>query len=347
MATVDVTVRGAGIFGLSIAWACLRAGARVRVVDPGDVGAGSSGGVVGALAPHVPDAWTPMKQFQFESLIHAEGFWAEIETVSGVSPGYARTGRLQPLNDDAAVDRARERQRDAAANWAGHAEWEVVAAQDLDGWCPASPTGFLVRDSLSARLHPRLALEAASGAIRARGGEISTDASDEGSVVWATGWEGLLSLSRDLGRTVGTGVKGQALSLRAAAPPDAPQIYASGLHIVPHRDGTVAIGSTSEREFDDPMSTDAQLDDLLDRAVSVMPILHGAPVITRWAGVRPRARTRAPMLGHWPGRQGHFVANGGFKIGFGIAPKVAELMADLVLQGRDRIPPGLRVEDSL
>ena len=35
----------------------------------------------------------------------------------------------------------------------------------------------------------------------------------------------------------------------------------------------------------------------------------------RWAGLRPRARSRAPMLGAWPGRPGHFIANGGFKIG--------------------------------
>ena len=42
MARLDVTVRGAGIFGLSIAWVCARSGARVRVVDPAGPGAGST-----------------------------------------------------------------------------------------------------------------------------------------------------------------------------------------------------------------------------------------------------------------------------------------------------------------
>jgi glycine oxidase len=50
------------------------------------------------------------------------------------------------------------------------------------------------------------------------------------------------------------------------------------------------------------------------------------------------------VLGPWPGRPGHFVANGGFKIGFGMAPKVAEVMADLVLEGRDTIPPDFLLE---
>ena len=57
MATADVTVMGAGVFGLSVAYACAKRGALVRVVDPFGIGAGSSGGLVGALAPHVPENW--------------------------------------------------------------------------------------------------------------------------------------------------------------------------------------------------------------------------------------------------------------------------------------------------
>jgi glycine oxidase len=112
-------------------------------------------------------------------------------------------------------------------------------------------------------------------------------------------------------------------------------------------DGTVAIGSTSEREYDDASSTDAQLDDVVARARDMVPALRDAPVIDRWAGVRPRSRSRAPMLGAWPDRAGHFIANGGFKIGFGMAPKVAQVMADLLLDGHDAVPDGFRVADNL
>lgn len=347
MATVDLTVRGAGIFGLSVAWtACLR-GARVRVIDPRGPGAGASGGVVGALQPHVPETWNAKKAFQLESLLAAPAFWRGVEAASGVSSGYGRTGRLQPVADARALGIARERADGAAALWRGEAVWEVVAAEDAPGWAPPSPSGWLIRDTLSARLHPARATEALADALRARGAEIVAEGPDEGPVVWATGWEGLLALSEGRARPVGVGVKGQAVLLRHAAPEGAPQVFADGLHIVPHADGTVAIGSTTEREFDDPTSTDAAADALVERAVAALPILHGAPVIRRWAGVRPRARSRAPMLGPWPDRPGHFIANGGFKIGFGMAPKVAEVMADLVLEGRDTIPEGFRVEDSV
>ena len=126
-----------------------------------------------------------------------------------------------------------------------------------------------------------------------------------------------------------------------------PQLYADGLHIIPHADGTVAIGSTSERSFEHPNDTDAQLDDVIARATAAVPVLQQAEVIERWAGVRPRAKSRAPMLGAWPQRPEHYIANGGFKIGFGMAPKVSQVMADLLLDGKDHIPPGFRVEDNL
>lgn len=339
-------MRGGGIFGLSCAWELARRGARVRLIETRHIGAGASGGLVGALSPHMPENWNPKKQFQLDSLLMAEAFWAGVAAASGLSPGYARTGRLQPLADARAVESARARATSAAALWQGQAIWQVVPATGAP-WEPVSPTGLLIHDTLSARLHPRQAAAALAAAITAQGGEILLgDAPEIGAVIHATGTAGLADLSQALGKPVGAGVKGQALSLRVDAG-TLPQIYAGSLHIIPHEDGTVAIGSTSENQWSDATATDSQLEDLHARAIAALPCLADAPVIDRWAGLRPRAKSRAPMLGPWPGRPGHFIANGGFKIGFGMAPKLAATMADLILEDRDSIPPGFRVEDSL
>jgi glycine/D-amino acid oxidase-like deaminating enzyme len=343
MTRVDLTVRGAGIFGLSIAWEAARRGARVRVIETVRVGAGSSGGMVGALAPHVPEQWNPKKAFQLDSLLMAQGWWAGVDAASGLTVGYARTGRLQPLADARAVDQARARAVEAAVLWQGRAEWRVIAATG-NAWEPVSPTGWLIEDTLTARINPRDALVALVAAIRAVGGEVVVgEGVEEGPVIWATGVSGLADLSAGLGRVVGAGVKGQALLLAHDAGA-APQLFVDGLHIVPHGDGTVAVGSTSENRWEVADATDVQLDALLDRARAVVPELAAAPVLDRWAGLRPRAASRAPVLGVWPGRSGHYIANGGFKIGFGMAPKVAEVMVDLVLDGCDEIPDGFRPE---
>jgi glycine/D-amino acid oxidase-like deaminating enzyme len=262
------------------------------------------------------------------------------------------------LADAQAVALAHQRSKTAADLWQGQAEWRVIAATGA-AWEPVSPSGYLVHDTLSARINPHRACAVLAMAVRALGGEVlcNKDAfgvvldaqprglDTGGAVLWATGLAGLDALSQDLGRSVGNGVKGQALALGHNAL-HAPQLFVDGLHVVPHADGTVAIGSTSEHRYDDPVSTDAQLDALHARAIAALPILATAPVVARWAAVRPRAVSRAPLLGAWPGREGVagpkgvYVANGGFKIGFGIAPKVAEVMADLILEGRDTIPQG-------
>jgi glycine oxidase len=334
MSTVDLTIRGAGIFGLACAWEAARRGARVRVVDPRGPGAGASGGVVGALAPHAPEGWTAAKAFQLAALLAGPAFWADVEAASGLPTGFGRTGRIQPLSDADALARALARRDSARALWPDACRWDVTEAPP-GPIAPPSATGHWVMDDLSARLSPGGTIASLAAAVRARGGEIVTEAADAGAVLQATGWEGL----REAG--LGGGVKGQAAVLDFAAPA-APQIYADGLHIVFHADGSTAVGSTSERDFADPAATDGQVDALIARAVAVLPDLAGALVLRRWAGVRPRASTRQPVLGSWPGRRGHYLANGGFKIGFGLAPLVATTMADLILEGRDTVPDGFR-----
>ncbi|KIN65446.1 Oxidoreductase, FAD-binding [Sulfitobacter noctilucae] len=345
MASCDITVRGAGIFGLSIAWAAVQCGARVQVMDPNGPASGSSGGIVGALAPHVPENWNAKKAFQFESLLMAQDFWTGVEAASGASSGYARHGRLQPIADDHALDLAHQRAGTAQELWQDHARWKVIPATDAP-WEPHSPSGYLIYDTLSALVHPRRACDALVQALAANSVRIAAEAEDSGQTIWATGVTGLQDLSAQHSRNMGGGVKGQAALLQYDASGQ-PQLFADGLHIIPHCDRTVAIGSTSEREYTSPSDTDAQLDEVIARAKAALPALKDAPVIARWAGVRPRARSRAPMLGAWPGKAGHFIANGGFKIGFGMAPKVAEVMVDLLLDGRDNIPDGFRVEDNL
>ncbi|MFO1137742.1 MAG: FAD-dependent oxidoreductase [Paracoccus sp. (in: a-proteobacteria)] len=330
MASAKITIAGAGIFGLACAWELTRRGQPVRVFDAARIGAGASGGHVGALAPHAPENWNAKKQVQLDALIAAADWWEGVAQAGGADPGYARTGRIQPVAIGTEAH-LRDRIAAARANWP---EWAGMALTDRapGDLVPQSPSGLWLVDRLTARISPRRAGAALAAAIRAAGGEIIEGVpAPDAPAIWATGVAGLAPFG-------GGGVKGQSALLGFAAPGQ-PQVFADGLHIVPHADGTVAIGSTSERDVMDT-GTDAQLDALIDKARALCPALADAPVIDRWAGIRPRAKSRAPMVGPWPGRPGHYVANGGFKIGLAMAPAVAVMLADLILDGTDRIPPG-------
>ena len=299
---------------------------------------------MGALAPHTPDGWNDKKQFQLESLLMARDFWPAVAALSGLPTGYTRSGRLQPIASDRLLDLAHTRAGSAYHHWGDHALWEVT--QTGGPWCPPSPTGYAIRDTLSAHIHPRHAARALGQACLALGAHITKAGQAKGQVVEATGWKGLQALSAQTGHPVGNGVKGQAALLKYPAMGQ-PQLFVDGLHIIPHFDGTVAVGSTSEREFQDPDTTDMQLEDIITKARALIPALQTAPVIDRWAGVRPRASTRAPILGRHPTKPNTFIANGGFKIGLGMAPKVGQVMAELILNGRDMIPQAFRIRLSL
>lgn len=142
---VDFTVRGAGIIGLMMAWTLIQRGFRVQVIDPYGAGAGASGGIVGALAPHMPEKWGPKKQFQFESLQLCEALWPEIDAVSGLSSGYGRVGRLQPLQNERGIALAHEREAGAQIHWdLMHSGLSLIR---FPIGCPHPPrgNGFMIR----------------------------------------------------------------------------------------------------------------------------------------------------------------------------------------------------------
>lgn len=355
---VEVAVVGAGVFGLACAWACLRRGLSVVVLEAEAPGTGASGGVVGALSPFSPRGWSAGKAFQLAALRDAEAGWAEIAAAGGVDPGYARPGRIMPLSSREARARAEVQAEAARDAWGAAAAWRIE--DEFPDWLDpaAAPCGVAV-ETLSARLDPRRAVAALAAAVAAQGGElragwralavgggvVETDrgAVAAGAVILAGGAAGF-ALAPKLR---GLAVKGQAALLAADAPPRTPLVRHDEVYIVPQPGGRVAVGATSEAAWTDPRATDARLDDVISAARALCPALRGAPVIERWAGLRPRGLRPEPMLGPVPGRPGVFLAGGGFRIGFGIALAVGQALAAMVAGGDPGLPPGWTVEAHL
>lgn len=371
---VDLLVVGGGVMGLWTALFAAREGFSVRLAEKRTIGAGASGGLLGALMPHLPDRWNAKKAFQFDALVSLEAEIAALEAETGLSAGYRRSGRLIPLAKPHNRDIALRHAQDALAVWETPDRsfaFEVLEAAPTTGW-PADEAMAhgLVYDRLAARLAPRRLLDALRAALDRHPNVAITEGVgleaidpvaglarlDDGSdaafqtCVLSAGVETfrlLAAVNPSLPRPIGTAVKGQAALLKAAVDPTLPVIFADGLYIVPHEDGLVAVGSTSENSFAEAASTDALLDALVDRARGMAPILADAPVVERWAGVRPKAIGREPMVGRHPDHTNISLMTGGFKISFGIAHKLAREVLNEIKGSTLGVPPSFTVQAHL
>lgn len=350
----DILVIGAGVFGLSIAWSARQAGLSVQVLEAApDLGAGSSGGVVGALTAHAPTRWRPMMAFQFQALLDLPNRVAAIEAATGLPTGYGRIGRWTPLTSEKALAKAEADVAAAPDVWGDQATMSLHAdvPAGLAGWVApdAAPFG-MQHDTVSARIDPMAYLKALSGALgdaiqfntpasALRGdGRVETPNGTitAGALVMAAGWQSWDMLAPLAPALTGSAVKGQAALLRTnAALPDG-LIYQDGLYIIPHRSGHIAVGSTSEKTWDAPFATDEKLDAVIAKARTICPALQNAEIIQRWAGLRPKPPGREPVVGHIEDRL--WIAGGGFKIGFGIAHTVGDTLVDMI-QGKKPAHP--------
>ena len=351
----DVLVIGAGIFGLWAARHAILAGKQVQVVERSQVGAGASGGFLGALMPHMPDTWNAKKQMQFSALCALPDAVAALEADTGLSVGYRRCGRLMPLKHDTLVEVATKRVVGAQDNWGEFARMEILppgfAGSMAEGWLSEAVSPFgAVYDTLSARIDPRAYLAALASFVRTNGAldegiEVVSIDTEQGrvgfadgsfssaeEVIVANGFEAYPMLAgARVGRQeiVGTGVKGQAVLLEYSHADDLPIVYDDGSYVVPHPGHRIAVGSTSVNHWTGaPENFDETDMRFLDYARMLVPAIAEAPVIERWAAVRPRntmadpetGRTGTePLFGSLDGNGRVKVALGGFKISFGIA----------------------------
>jgi glycine oxidase len=354
-------------------WCAVRAaaaGLSTVVVERGRLGQGASGGFLGALMPHQPIRWTDEKAFQLEALLSLETEIATLECKTGISCGYLRCGRLIPTKTERKSQERPAWRKAAAEQWpqaspAGAAiGWRILEATPDPDWLEPKQAALGAEyETLSARANPRQLIRALSSLAKAEthvieGAEVTSlgdgsrivlnDATSftPGRVIVTAGHQTFGLLEPVTQRNLGRGVKGQAALMRPRAPikPSQPILYFGGLYVIAHAEDCIAVGSTSETTFTHPANTTPQLDELIARAAELCPALREAEVIERWAGVRPNAVGRHPIIGPLPEAPRLIVATGGFKISFGIAHKMADAALSFVSGQAPVLPRSFLVE---
>ena len=355
----DAIVIGAGACGCTTAYELAREGARVALLDSGEVGreaSWASAGIIGPGASPERDPWfARATRLSAERYGHLDG---ELRELTGRSIGYGGAGSLLLARTEEELPALQE---NADLYRAAGVDARLLEGAEARVREPALP-----EDVIQVALNPdgrhldaRAYTATAAAAAQVLGAEIypgrpvtglewSGDRvagvrTDSGSlhaevVVNAAGaWAG--RIDERLGHPVFP-VHGQIMAV--AAPPAGLRhnlSRAAGYgYATPRPDGRIVVGATHEAWGFAKRVTPDGLASLSDIVTSVLPVLASQPILDIWSGLRPGTIDSLPTIGPDPRAVGGYLwATGHYSSGMMQMPATALVVTDLALGRAPRL----------
>lgn len=300
----DLAVIGGGLIGSAIAWGARRSGARVVLLDEGDVAHRASRGNFGLVWIQGKGVGKPdYMRLTLAASALWDDFAAELAGTSGIDVAWQRPGGLHFCFSEKEIEARRHvaaetRRHDGgvAIDILDHAEVERLApgiGGEVAGASFSSADGFVNPLRLLRALH--LAFERAGGDYRPGAEATDLVRSTGGTTVSGAGF------SVEAARVViAAGLGSVALAARAAIDlplrPERGQIlvterlgrflhYATS-HVQQTAEGTVLIGSSHEEAGFSEGTEVATGAELARTATRIFPALAAATLVRHWGGLR-------------------------------------------------------------
>ncbi|HEY9286826.1 MAG TPA: glycine oxidase ThiO [Candidatus Dormibacteraeota bacterium] len=351
----DVIVVGGGVIGTSISYQLAKRGARVMLLERDSLGAAATGASAGIIQPHGgADAVPEFTALAVESARLFPAVSAELKQRTGFDVGYRPVDVIELALDEAEETRLR-RQMDRGA---GDAWIDAAIALEIEPEINASIRGAVLHRG-DAQVLPAIFTRALGRAAAELGAEVREGVAVDRLLIdgdtvrgvaigsenihasevvvangcWSAAWSSMLRLPIPV-----RPVRGQMVALAVTGRSPHAVLSGGGGYLVPKPDGRLLLGTTVEDAGFDPRPTVEGIASLLDRAPRLAPRLAGATVGAAWAGLRPGTADGLPIIGRVAGWDGVTLATGHFRNGILLAPITAELVADLLLEGRTRLP---------
>lgn len=355
----DVVVIGAGACGCTTAYELAREGARVALLDSGEVGreaSWASAGIIGPGASPERDPWfAQATRLSAERYEHLDG---ELRELTGRRIGYGGAGSLLLARTEQELPALRE---NAELYRAAGVEARLLDGAEARRLEPAFP-----EDVIEAALNPegrhldaRAYTAAAAAAAQVLGAEVfpgrpvtglewggdrvagvrteSGSLHAEAVVNAAGAWAG--RIDERLTHPVFP-VHGQIMAV--AAPPAGLRhnvSRASGYgYATPRPDGRIVVGATHEAWGFAKRVTPDGLASLSAIVTSVLPGLASQPILDIWSGLRPGTIDSLPTVGPDPRASGGYLwATGHYSSGMMQMPATALVVTDLALGRAPRL----------
>ena len=335
----DMIVVGGGIIGLSCAWRLAQKGVPVRLFDARETGAEASWAGAGMLAPGGEfEKDSPATRMALESLALYPSFVAELEDVSGIAIDYQLCGALElALSPDEALSLDQRAARQQL----------IGIPSELVSYPGAVAARFFPEDAL---VNPREVTHALKTAcllagvqiheheavtsIGATGREVQTvrrTYEDEAVLIAAGAWTADL-----LPEAATRPVRGHLIAWH-----NQPVLLHSILrhghtYLMQRSSGLIVAGSTTEEVGFNRKLDLAQVMDIRNRAVHLLPQLKDEEPSQAWLGFRPGISAGEPSVGRIV-NTAIWTAFGHYRNGILLAPVTARRIADSVAAGRDAL----------
>ena len=323
----------------------------MRVFDSRGPGGGATRASAGILAPYIEGHDPAILALGVRSLDLYDEFVRRVVSDSSEEVEYERNGTLEvaiTLDEAMAL---RRRARALAGSRIEHALLDAGDVRRLEPEItPAAVAGLHVRahgyvaaggltralTSAAMRLGAAFdigtvaSVEGGSVArVRTADAVIESDAVIIAAGSWSSGLGGV-----DVVPEAVKPIRGQLLQLRLPSRAAERVIWGSNCYLVARQDGTVLAGATVEDVGFDERATSSGVQELLEGALSLMPVLRGAAFEEVRVGLRPRTRDELPAVGASSTMRHVFYATGHYRNGVLLAPLTARVVADLVLDGK-------------
>jgi len=351
-----VLVVGGGIIGCAIARELSGSGCKVTVLEKGCVGGEASSAAAGVLCAQLDaEAPSPLVSLGLESFRLFDGLVESLRTETGIDPHLETAGALTldlTREDEAASLRLLKWQRESGFP-VERLSSEAIARME-PGLSESILGGALFPES--GRVEPAVLTRALEVSARARGAQfregcpvISLKSSgDRVTGVVLAGGETLPAdfvvlaagawsspLVPEI-RVEVIPVRGQILVFQASRPRRRHVLVTPRVYLAFRRDGSVLVGSTTEKVGFKKAVTPAAMMKLIATALALDPTLQEARFAGCWSGLRPGTSDSLPLLG--PVRAGLILATGHYRNGILLAPVTAAVVADWVLRGKTSRP---------
>ena len=349
----DLAVIGGGMVGSAIAYGCAMRGARVALLDEGDVAFRASRANFGLVwgqskgeAMPAYAAWTKL------SIALWRDFAERASSLAGRDVQYVANGGLNYcLGEQEFAEKGDFVRRRHNQGWAG---MRLLDRRELQAMMPATPLGPEVMgaifDAADGQVNPLTTFRAMHAGVRAHGGvhlpgAAVTAVERTGAGFVVTRADGAVLHAAKV--VVAAGVATQKIAAMVGL--DVPVRPVRGQNIVTERlapmlplpasalrqtsDGTVQIGVTNEDDgrYEIPTTAEA-LARMARRAIRVLPALEHANMIRTWAGLRPMTPDSFPAYAESETHPGAYVAI--CHSGVTLAAVHAGPLAEGILSGR-------------